>query len=130
LDGPEHSEAIKILQQDIDKLLEFEDTRWKQRAKQSWYRDGDRNTPFFHAWATHRRRINTIKRVTTRDGREMTKVEDISDAFVSYYNELFTSEGTVGMEEFTEGMQARVTTDMNARLVSRFEECEMDRALA
>jgi hypothetical protein len=60
----------------------------------------------------------------------MTKVEDISDAFVSYYNELFTSEGTVGMEKFTEGLQARVTTEMNARLVSRFEECEVDRALA
>jgi hypothetical protein len=110
--------------------LEFEDTRWKQRAKQSWYRDGDRNTPFFHAWASHRRRINTIKWVINRDGREMMKVEDISDAFVSYYTGLFTTEGTGGMEEFTEGLQARVTTEMNARLVSLFEECEVDRALA
>jgi hypothetical protein len=49
LDGPKHNEAIKALQQEIDTLLSFEDTRWKQRVKQSWYRDGDRNTPFFHA---------------------------------------------------------------------------------
>jgi hypothetical protein len=47
LDGLKHNEAIKALQQEIDTLMEFEDTRWKQRAKQSWYRDGDRNTPFF-----------------------------------------------------------------------------------
>jgi hypothetical protein len=59
----------------------------------------------------------------------MTKVEDISAAFVSYYNRLFTTEGTTGMEEFTAGLQARVTTEMNARLVCHFEECEVDRAL-
>jgi hypothetical protein len=130
LDGPEHNEAIKTLQHEIDVLLEYEDTRWKQRAKQSWYRDGDRNTPFFHAWASHRRRINTIKRVISGDGQEMTKVEDISEAFVAYYNNLFTTEGTAGMEEFVAGMQAKVTTEMNAKLVCRFEECEVDRALA
>jgi hypothetical protein len=56
-------------------------------------------------------------------------VEDISAAFVSYYMGLFTTEGTAGMEEFTMGVQARVTAEMNARLVCRFEECEVDRAL-
>jgi hypothetical protein len=59
----------------------------------------------------------------------MTKVEEISAAFVSYYNGLFTIEGTAGMEEFTVGLQARVTIEMNARLVCRFEECKVDRAL-
>jgi hypothetical protein len=34
------------------------------------------------------------------------------------------------MEEFIEGLQARVTTAMNARLVCRFEECEVDCALS
>jgi hypothetical protein len=43
MDGQE----IKELQQEIDFLLEQEDIRWKQRAKQNWYRNGDRNTPFF-----------------------------------------------------------------------------------
>jgi hypothetical protein len=126
VDGSEHNEVIKALQQEIDTLLEFENTRWKQRAKQSWYRDGDHNTLFFHAWASHRRRVNTIKRVVDEDGRDMTKVEDISVAFVSCYNGLFTTEGTVGIKDFTVGLQARVTAEMNARLVCRFEECEMD----
>jgi ribonuclease HI len=130
LDGPEHNDTVKALQQEINTLLEFEDTRWKQRAKQSWYRDGDRNTPFFHAWASHRRRVNTIKRIVDGGGRDLTKVEDISAAFVSYYTGLFTTEGTAGMEDFTMGVQARVTDAMNERLVRRFEECEVDHALA
>jgi hypothetical protein len=45
----EQSVAIKHLQEDIDIILEREDVRWKQRAKQNWYRHGDRNTQFFHA---------------------------------------------------------------------------------
>jgi hypothetical protein len=68
LNGPEHNEAINALQQEIDTLLEFEDMRWKQRAKQRWYRDGDRNTPFFHAWASHRRWVNIIKRIVDGSG--------------------------------------------------------------
>jgi ribonuclease HI len=130
MEGPAQNENIRVLQKEIDTLLEFEDTRWKQRAKQSWYRDGDRNTPFFHAWASHRRRVNTIKRVADAEERVWTKEEDIGGAFVSYYKQLFTSEGTEGKDEFLEGMQARVTRSMNAKLIRRFEECEVDRALA
>jgi hypothetical protein len=35
LEGPTHNKAIKCLQNEIETLLEFEDTRWRQRAKQS-----------------------------------------------------------------------------------------------
>jgi hypothetical protein len=36
----------------------------------------------------------------------------------------------VGKEEFLKGMQARISESMNAKLICRFEECEVDRALA
>jgi hypothetical protein len=45
--------AIKLLQAEIGDLLEKEDLKWKQRAKQNWYRNGDRNTQYFHHWANH-----------------------------------------------------------------------------
>jgi hypothetical protein len=53
-------EEIRRLKGEIESILEHEDIKWKQRAKQNWYANGDRNTPFFHAWANHRRRINQI----------------------------------------------------------------------
>jgi hypothetical protein len=49
-----NQEAIKIQQAEIDFILEQEDIRWKQRSKQNWYKEGDRNTSFFHAWASHK----------------------------------------------------------------------------
>jgi hypothetical protein len=110
-------EKIKKLQLEIDQLLEHEDIRWKQRAKQHWYQKGDRNTPFFHAWASHRRRINQIKKVRDDGDREWTKPEEIGQAFVNFYQTLFQSEGTVGVEECLEGLEARVTPEMNGWLL-------------
>jgi len=43
------SSLIKILQTEIDEILAREDVRWKQRAKENWYRLGDRNTKYFHS---------------------------------------------------------------------------------
>lgn len=129
-EGTEHLAVIKGLQKEIDSLLEFEDTRWKQRAKQNWYRDGDRNTPFFHAWASHRRRINTIKKVVDVKGWEWSNMEDVCNAFVSYYQNLFTTKGTMGKEEFLEGLPTCVTEAMNEGLICRFDILEVDQALA
>ena len=66
--GPENSEDIKKLNAEIELLLEKEDLRWKQRAKQNWYKDGDRNTQHFHAWANQRRRTNRIQKVRDTAG--------------------------------------------------------------
>jgi hypothetical protein len=41
--------TIKLLQTEIDDILEREDTKWKQRAKQNWYRSRDQNTQYFHS---------------------------------------------------------------------------------
>jgi hypothetical protein len=43
---PDLVEAIKKLQGEIDGIMEREDIKWKQRAKQNWYREGDWNTVF------------------------------------------------------------------------------------
>jgi hypothetical protein len=60
---------ILRLKKEIEFLMEQEDVKWKQRAKQNWYKDGDRNTPFFHAWVDHRRRINHISNIEDEEGR-------------------------------------------------------------
>jgi hypothetical protein len=71
--------------------LEYEDVKWKQRSKQNWYKEGDRNTTFFHAWASHRKKVNTIKRIKDVEGREWKKEKKIGNAFVQFYEKLFTT---------------------------------------
>jgi len=59
-ESPDNIETIKCLQAEIDGIIEREDIKWKQRAKQNLYQKGYRNTQFFHSWANHRRKINSI----------------------------------------------------------------------
>lgn len=42
----------------LDQLLDVEDSKWGQRAKMHWLKDGDRSTSFFHAKCSMRRRCN------------------------------------------------------------------------
>jgi len=59
-ESPGLAKAITKLQQEIDNIQEREDIKWKHRTKQNWYRNRDRNTQYFHAWANHRKKINGI----------------------------------------------------------------------
>lgn len=43
-------------------------TKWKQRAKQQWLNDGDKNTKFFHKCASQRRKTNKISTIIDEEG--------------------------------------------------------------
>jgi hypothetical protein len=130
-EGPSNRDEIKQLRGEIDYMLEQLDMRWKQRAKQNWFQYGDRNTPFFHAWATQRKKkTNYIGHVKDMEGREWKKHNEVGQAFVRYYQGLFTSEGACGVESCLEGLDCRVSSVMNSNLLKTFTAAEVDGALA
>jgi hypothetical protein len=128
-ESPKNSEDIKILKGEVEKLLKQEDLRWKQRAKQNWYKNGDQNTQYFHAWANQQRRINRIQKVHDTAGREWQQQNDIPNVFLHHFQEMFTTEGTHGLKDCLEGMENRVTIEMNQALGRAFTEMEVDEAL-
>ena len=129
-EGDGDQEEIKKLQIEIDQLLEHQDIKWKQRAKQHWYQKGDKNTPFFHAWASHQRRINHIKQVQDDKNTEWTKPEEIGHAFVNFYQKLFQTKGIIGVDKCLEGLEPQVTSEINGWLFHRFEVEEVELALS
>lgn len=100
-ESPALALQIKTLQREIDELLEFEDLKWKQRAKQHWLRFGDWNTAFFHSWVQHRRKINRIRSIADEQGIIWRKNRDIGKVFLSYYEGLFTSQSAGVVEDCT-----------------------------
>jgi len=127
---PTNAKEIQALQQKIDGLMEMEDVRWKQRAKRHWYKSGDRNTQFFHAWANQRRRQNSIGNITDLEGRRWSDHEGLGRAFSDYYQQLFSTEGVVGLDECLSTVSPKVSPDMNELLLKPFLPEEIDHALA
>ncbi|XP_074336019.1 uncharacterized protein LOC141673184 [Apium graveolens] len=78
------------------KLLERQDIYWKQRAKQHWLREGDKNTRFIHKFASTRRRNNKIDRIKNIEGNWQESVEGVQSVIEGYFTELFKSSNTDG----------------------------------
>lgn len=53
-----HIDNEHMLQEDLQLKLEEEEIRRKQREKQHWLKNGDKNTNFYHLHANKRRKTN------------------------------------------------------------------------
>ncbi|XP_062112096.1 uncharacterized protein LOC133823379 [Humulus lupulus] len=84
---------IKTLQSQLDVLLLKEEIYWKQRASVFWLNFGDKNTRFFHKYATNRRRTNHIRYLTLDDGAKVDTFKDIINNILSYFSNLFSTQG-------------------------------------
>lgn len=57
------SNAQNAIREELNELIAQENTYWHQRSKISWLKDGDRNSKYFHAVASQRRRSNEIQKL-------------------------------------------------------------------
>ncbi|KAG7964428.1 hypothetical protein I3843_09G170100 [Carya illinoinensis] len=62
-EGGDQVHKLKVLQREVEHQLEEEELKWRQRAKQHWLKNGDRNTQFYHMHANQRRKTNTISQI-------------------------------------------------------------------
>lgn len=85
LEGPGNVLRIKQVQGEIQKLLEMENIHWKQRAKRNWFKEGDKNTKFFHAWAIQRWKKNFIHQIKDDEGMSWNQQDEIGEAFRGYF---------------------------------------------
>ena len=56
-------QSIENFRNELAELLHRKEIMWKQRAKDHYIKEGDRNTKYFHMVASKRRRNNLILRV-------------------------------------------------------------------
>jgi hypothetical protein len=104
-------------------LLDKEEMWWRQRAKEEeWLKFGDRNTRYFYACASAKRRRNKVGSLMDYNGQRVEIPGEIEAMFVEYFSNLFTkgSEGDVGS---CQPMERWVTESMNDDLVW---DCSME----
>lgn len=84
------SEFFKARDEYYD-ILNQQEIYWKQRAKTFWLKDGDRNSKYFHAQASHRRKNNSIIKLMDEEGVWRTLSNGLQEMFASYFRSLYNS---------------------------------------
>jgi hypothetical protein len=118
-----------FIKEELNNLLEQEDIKWRQRAKENWLRFGDRNSKFFHTCANQKHRSSRISSIKDKNGELCTTKEGIEGAFVDYFNELFKSGENLVVDTCTEALDSRVTNAMNDKLLVVYTVEEISMAL-
>lgn len=125
--NPSHLE-LKIKER-IQELSHREEIIWKQRSRIQWLAAGDKNTCFFHLRASMRKKKNNITRLKNSDGHATESLSEISQLTTSFYQHLYSSEGTDNIEEVLAAVPVKVTAAMNDKLIAPFNMEEVKVAL-
>ena len=72
---------------------EEEEARLKSRCL--WLKAGDQNTKFFHNQCKERNRKNTIKEITSKEGVQISDMEEIKTEIKNYFEDLYAEEEDV-----------------------------------
>jgi hypothetical protein len=100
----------------LDKLIKTEETWWAQRAKANWLQHGDMNTSFFHF-------------IVDQLGNKATSNKDIQQAFMDYFNNIFTSSNPTNMTASMNGIANMISPHMYDHLNQEFIESEVYQAV-
>lgn len=122
-------QEVKQFQREVDVMLEEEHIKWRQRPKQRWLQEGDRNTKYFHSCATQRKKINSIKSISDGEGNMATNPEDISRLFHSFFHNLFSSSQPSSLDVCLEPLDGCVTDEVNESLTKELTTCEVKKII-
>ena len=126
LDGDgQFGEEIKQVRKDINDLIDSEELYWCQRSKAHWLKEGDRNTKYFHARASERRKQNTILGIWDKFDSWCGDQYSIAGAAISYFEEIYTTSWPNQIKEVTNLIPVKVTEGMNLELTRSFTKEEV-----
>ncbi|XP_012853795.1 PREDICTED: uncharacterized protein LOC105973319 [Erythranthe guttata] len=125
------NEEKSRLHNELEHLYGDLDTYWKQRSRIQWVQEGDRNTSFFHAKASTRKRANHIGGIEDNFGEWKTKPSDIEKVITEYFGKIFhsSSPNADEMREAVGLLIPRVSNEANQMLTQPYSPEEVITAL-
>ena len=69
--------------------VDLEEVSWRQKSREIWLKEGDRNTGFFHRMANSHRRRNSITSIRI-NGRNLVKEAEVKEGLVRAYQSLLS----------------------------------------
>lgn len=88
----------RSVERQLYEWFEREEIMARQRSRVDWLCEGDRNTSFFQARASTRRRTNKISSLTWEDGSVCKNQYELKGMVQSFYEDLFSTEPCVSRD--------------------------------
>lgn len=117
----------KMAQLDLWEWLKRKESYWAQNSRSQWLREGDKNTRFFHAAATIRRRKKLIDSLTI-EGALTEDPEAIKREAASFFKKIFT-EDFHSRPRFDNLNFNTISSDQANFLISPFSHMEIEEAV-
>ncbi|XP_058080703.1 uncharacterized protein LOC131228872 [Magnolia sinica] len=96
----------------------MEEVFWKQKAKNSWLNEGDRNTKHFHALASERARRAMITSIKDESGKTISNRDQIKAVAVHFFEQLFRADSTRLHSDFLQAIPSILTAQDNEDLLA------------
>ena len=119
MSGINHDQ-VRTLREEVYDLMVKEDCLWHQRSRVEWLKARDLNTNYFHSQANQRNRRNYISKLVLDDGLMIEEEQQIGKALTDHFNKLFQSTATSNFDPILQGIEAKVTDQMNEELTRSF----------
>lgn len=116
-----NAEAENIAYARWDKVSGLEEKFLKQKSKLHWLNAGDKSNKVFHRAAVARDIQNTIKEVVCRDGRTVTKPDEIKEEAEAFFREILQHKPAefegIELDEFHDLLPFRCSNSVNEMLL-------------
>ena len=89
---PGEAEAKKLAIVDYKKWALLEETSWRQKSREIWLREGDKNTKYFHKMANARARRNFLSKIRVNEV-SLSSIDEIKGGVCRAYQSLLSEFG-------------------------------------
>ncbi|KAK9939901.1 hypothetical protein M0R45_016581 [Rubus argutus] len=131
-DRHENSFLINLeaeLIREYETLRDQENLFWKQKSRDKWLQEGDKNTKYFHLSTLIRRRKNKIEGLFDINGAWHTNTADMMKIAVSFFQNLFSDPGSEWSNFLIPWLFPRINDVQLESLCKPVEMCEIKSAL-
>ena len=124
----EEAEERAKAKDDFKRWALMEETSWRQKSRETWLKEGDRNTGFFHRMANAHRRRNCLNSISI-NGRKFDKEVEIKEGLVNAFQNMLSNPGG-WCPSFLDLAINEIGNEEAARLEEIFSEEEIWAALS
>ncbi|XP_015159074.1 uncharacterized protein [Solanum tuberosum] len=112
----ENREILSRAEAELKKYMYIEEEYWKQKSGMRWFKQGDKNTRFFHNYMKGRRKKLNITEIQNAQGDLVKTIDDIGAKAVLFFEGQFRENYRHDSDDMLKLIPKMITTEQNEEM--------------